>query len=373
MSVAKAASPIVRAPCEDMNLPRRRLLHRAAGAAALLALPSVARAQIYPTRPIRLLIPFPPGGSFDAIGRPWADKMKTLLGTVVVENQGGASGTIAATTVVRAQPDGHTLLLAGAGQLGLYAITTSRPLYDPIKDLQPITVVAVTCYAIAVHPSVPVQNLKELAAYAKGIPGKRSDGPDGVGSPNHLTGELFKSLTRADIEHVPYRGAGPAIVDAISGQIPIVIPATNGQLIDLHRTGKLRILAVATPERLSGAPEIPTAAEAGVPGLVTQNLISLVAPARTPKAIVDQIAAGTRTGLADEKLKQTIIQSGLEPPRDGRREAVGRGGEEESVRRAPIVKATAVRRDCGAAQQTASDAPLPADRAGISLKHQPPA
>src|SRR5262249_53287029 len=158
------------------------------------------------------------------------------------------------TTVVRAQPDGYTLLLAGAGQLGLYAITTNRPLYDPNKDLQPITVVAVTCYAIAVHPSVPAQNLKELAAHSKANPRKLSYGTAGVGSPNHLTGELFKSLTGANVVHVPYRGAGPAIVDAISGQIPIVIPAMNGQLIELHRTGKLRILAVATPERLIGAP-----------------------------------------------------------------------------------------------------------------------
>src|SRR4051795_10087210 len=150
-----------------MKFRRRQFLHLAAGAAALPALPHIAEAQAFPTRPIRVLVPFPPGGSFDAIGRPWADKMKSLLGTVVVENQGGASGTIAATTVVRAQPDGYTLLLAGAGQLGMYAITTNRPVYDPVKDFQPITVVAVTCYAIAVHPSVPAQNLRELVAYAK--------------------------------------------------------------------------------------------------------------------------------------------------------------------------------------------------------------
>ena len=328
-----------------MRLPRRKFLRLTAAAAALPAVSRAARAQTYPARPIRLVIPFPPGGSFDAIGRPWADKMKTLLGTVVVENQGGASGTIAATTVVRAQPDGHTLLLAGAGQLGLYAITANRPLYDPVKDLQPITVVAVTCYAIAVHPSLPVQNLKGLAAYAKANPGKLSYGTAGVGSPNHLTGELFKSLTGADVVHVPYRGAGPAIADAISGQIPMVIPATNGQLIELHRTGKLRILAVATPERLLGAPEIPTAIEAGVPNLITQNLLSLVAPAGTPKAIVDQIGAATRTALADEKLQQQFISSGFEPPRDRSPEAVRRWVEEEIARWTPIVKAIGLKLD----------------------------
>jgi tripartite-type tricarboxylate transporter receptor subunit TctC len=328
-----------------MPLARRQILRLAAGGAALAAMPRMVGAQAYPARPIRLLIPFPPGGSFDAIGRPWADKMKTLLGTVVVENQGGAGGAIAAAAVARAQPDGHTLLLAGAGQLGLYKVTSSRPLYDPIRDLQPIVVTAVTCYAIAVHPSVPAQTLAELVTYAKANPGKLSYGTAGVGTPNHLTGELFKALTGAEVVHVPYRGAGPAIADAISGQIPMVIPATNGQLIEFHRTGTLRILAVATPERLIGASEIPTAAEAGVPGLLTQNLISLVAPAGTPKAIVDQIGAATRTGLADEKLQQLFIASGFEPPRDRSPEAVRRWVEEEIARWTPIVKAIGLNRD----------------------------
>jgi tripartite-type tricarboxylate transporter receptor subunit TctC len=328
-----------------MKLPRRTFLHLAAGAAALSARSRVAWAQSFPTRPIRLLVPFPPGGSYDAIARPWADKMKSLLGTVVVENQGGASGTIAATTVARAQPDGHTLLLAGAGSLSLYAITTSRPAYDPIKDFQPITAVAITCYAVVVHSSVPARSLKELVAYAKANPGKLSYGSAGVGSPNHLTGELFRSLTGVDVVHVPYRGGGPAIADAVSGQIPMVIPAVNGQLIEFHRSGRLRILAVATPERLLGAPEIPTAAEAGVPGLITQNLISLVAPAGTPRAIVDQIGAATHQGLADDQLQQQFIASGFEPPRDRSPEAVRRWVAEEIVRWTPIVKAIGLTRD----------------------------
>jgi tripartite-type tricarboxylate transporter receptor subunit TctC len=329
-----------------MKLSRRQFLHLAAAVAALPAVSRIAEAQTYPARPIRLLVPFPPGGSFDAIGRPWADKMKTLLGTVVVENQGGASGTLAAATVARAQPDGYTLLLAGAGQLGLYAITTSRPMYDPIKDLQPITIVAVTCYAIAVHPSVPVQTLKELVDYARANPGKLSYGTAGVGSPNHLTGELFKSLTgTAGIVHVPYRGAGPAIADAISGQIPIVIPAMNAQLIEFHRSEKLRILAVASPDRLLGAPEIPTAIEAGVPGLITQNLISLVAPAGTPKAIVEQIALATHAGLADDKLQQQFIASGFQPARDPSPERVRQWVEDEIARWTPIVKAIGLRLD----------------------------
>ena len=328
-----------------MEFLRRQFLHLAAGAAALPVVSRSARAQAYPSRPIRLLVPFPPGGSYDAIARPWADKMKSLLGTVVVENQGGAGGAIAAMATVRAQPDGYTLLLAGAGILGLYSITASRPQYDPIKDLQPITAVAVTCYAIVVHPSMPSRNLEELVAYAKANPGKLSYGSAGVGTPNHLTGELLRSLTGADLVHIPYRGAGPAIADAISGQVAMVIPAVNGQLIELHRSGKLRILAVATPERLLGAPEIPTGVEAGVPGLVTQNILSLVAPTGTPRAIVEQIGAATHKGLADDKLQQQFIASGFEPPRDRSPEAVRRWVGEEIAKWTPIVKAIGLSRD----------------------------
>jgi tripartite-type tricarboxylate transporter receptor subunit TctC len=322
-----------------MKLPRRTFLRLTAGAYALPAVSRVVRAQTYPTRPIRLIIPFPPGGSYDAIGRPWADKMKGLLGTVVVENQGGASGTLGAAMVARAQPDGHTLLLAGSGQLGVYKVMANRPTYDPIKDLRPITVAAVTCYAIAVHPAVPVSNLSELVAYAKNNPGKLSFGSAGAGGMNHLAGELFKNLTKADIQHVPYRGAGPAIADAISGQIPIVVPATNGQLIEFHRTGKLRVLAVASHQRLIGAPEIPTGIEAGVPGWIVQNYIALVAPAGTPETMVERLNEATRTAFADDKLQQQFIASGFEPPPDRSPDVVRRWVNEEIARWTPIVKA----------------------------------
>jgi tripartite-type tricarboxylate transporter receptor subunit TctC len=322
-----------------MKLPRRQFLYLVAGASVLPALPRVARAQTYPTRPIRLIIPFPPGGSYDAIGRPWADRMKASLGTVVVENQGGASGTLGAAAVARSQPDGHTLLLAGSGQLGVYKVMANRPTYDPIKDLRPITVAAVTCYAIAVHPSVPARNLVELVAYAKTNPGKLSFGSAGAGGMNHLSGELFKTLTKTDIQHVPYRGAGPAIADALSGQIPIVVPATNGQLIEFHRSGKLRVLAVASPQRLIGAPEIPTGIEAGVPGWIVQNYIALVAPTGTPETIVERLHETTRMAFADEKLQQQFIASGFEPPSDRSPDAVRRWVDEEIARWSPIVKA----------------------------------
>src|SRR5258706_11086248 len=179
-----------------MTLPRRRFLHLAVGAAALPVVSRVARAQAYPTRPIRLVIPFPPGGAFDAVGRPFAEKMKPLLGTVVVENIGGGGASIGAAAVARARPDGYTLLLGGTLPHINEALLKSRPLYDPVKDLDPIAGVAANCLCVAVNPSVPAQTLKELIAYAKANPGKLSYGHAGVGSIQHLAGEFFNSLAR---------------------------------------------------------------------------------------------------------------------------------------------------------------------------------
>jgi tripartite-type tricarboxylate transporter receptor subunit TctC len=174
-----------------MKLPRRNFLHLAAGAAALPLLSRIAWAQAYPSRPIRLVIPFPPGGGYDAVGRPWAEKMKPLLGTVVAENLGGGGGSVGAAAVARARPDGYTLLLGGTLPHVNEALLKTRPLYDPVKDLDPIAGVAANVLCIAVHPSVPVRTLKELIAFAKANRGKLSYGHAGVGSIQHLTGELF--------------------------------------------------------------------------------------------------------------------------------------------------------------------------------------
>src|SRR3954463_14235842 len=178
-----------------MKIARRTFLRMAAGSAVLPALQRIANAQAYPSRPIRLVVPFPPGGAFDAVGRPWADKIKPLLGTVVIENIGGGGASLGAAAVARAQPDGYTILLGGTQTHVNEALLKSRPLYDPVKDLDPIASVAAYFLGIAVHPTVPAQNIGELIAYAKANPGKLSYGHSGVGSIQHLTGELFKSLT----------------------------------------------------------------------------------------------------------------------------------------------------------------------------------
>src|SRR5262245_52709243 len=276
---------------------RRDVLLGLLAAAALAPLRALAQAK-YPERPIRLVIPFPPGGVYDAIGRPWADKMKSLLGTVVVENQGGAGGSIGAAAVARAPADGYTLLLGGGGSQIINPIAATRPLYDPNKDFEPIALIAITGLAVAVHPSQPLQTLKQLIDYAKANPGKLSYGSAGVGSFNHLTGELFKSLAGTpDLVHIPYKGAGAALTDAVSGHIPVVIPNVTGQVIELNRSGRLRILAVTTPTRLAALPDVPTAIEAGLGGMVARNFLALFAPAGTPQPIVAQIGQATRTAL----------------------------------------------------------------------------
>jgi tripartite-type tricarboxylate transporter receptor subunit TctC len=327
---------------------RRDLL--ALGIAALSLrwlLPRPARAQAkYPDRPIRLVIPFPPGGGYDAVGRPWAEKMKSVLGTVVVENQGGGGSSLGAAAVARARPDGYTILLGGSSTHVTEALLKSRPLYDPLKELEPISNVVVSPLALAINPAVPARTLKEFIDYAKANPSKLSYGHAGVGSMNHLTGELLKSLAGLpDLVHVPYRGSGPATADAISGQVAMATPAVTSALLELHRTGKLRILAVTSPTRLIAAPEIPTAVEAGLPGMISQQSIGLLAPAGTANSIIEQISRATQTALAEPAYRQMLIESGFEPDSDSTPEKFRRLLEEEIVRWAPIVKAMGLKLD----------------------------
>jgi tripartite-type tricarboxylate transporter receptor subunit TctC len=311
----------------------------AALAARLLTLqPALAQSK-YPDRPIRLVIPFPPGGGYDAVGRPWAERMKSVLGTVVVENQGGGGSSLGAAAVARARPDGYTILLGGSSTHITEAILKRRPLYDPLKELEPISNVVVAAFALAINPAVPARTLREFIDYAKANPGKLSYGHAGVGSLNHLTGELLKSLAGTDIVHVPYRGSGPATADTM------VTPAVTGPLLEFNRTGKLRILAVTSPARLIAAPDIPTAVEAGLPGMISQQLIGLFAPSGTPKAIIEQIWQATRTVIAEPAYQQMLIESGFEPDVDSTPEKFRRFIEEDIARWSPLVKAIGLKLD----------------------------
>jgi tripartite-type tricarboxylate transporter receptor subunit TctC len=295
----------------------RILLHLAAGTVALPAVSRIAKAQAYPSRPIRLVVPFPPGGAFDAMARPWADKIKPLLGTVFIDNIGGAGGSLGAASVAHAMPDGYTLLLGGSSIHTTETLLKSRPLYNPARDFDPIMCLAVGRLAIAVHSSVPATTLKELISYAKANPGKLSYGHTGVGSLNHLAGELFKSLVGIpDLTPVPYRGAGPLLADLISGHVPIGIVAVTGQNLGIHRIGNIRILAVTSPQPLIAAPEVPTAAQAGFPGLTNESSYGLLAPARTPKLIIEQIAKATRGLLTSPDYQKMLIDIGFDATPD---------------------------------------------------------
>jgi tripartite-type tricarboxylate transporter receptor subunit TctC len=302
--------------------------------------PFSARAQSrYPERPIRLVIPFTTGGVNDAVGRPWADKMKSLLGTVIVENIGGAGGGLGAAAVARARPDGYTILLGGMGSQVIVGVATNRANYDPINDFEPIAILGVTALTIAVHPSVPATTLRELIDYAKANPGKLSFGSSGAGAMTHLTGELFKSLAGLpDIVHVPYRGGGPLIGDLVSGHIPIIAQSVTGNMIELHETGKVRMLCVTSPNRLTAYPSIPTAVEAGLPNMIAQSFIGLFAPARTPKEIIDRIAEATRAAMADRQFQQAFVASGFDPFLDSTPEKTRRFVEDEVSRWTPIIK-----------------------------------
>jgi tripartite-type tricarboxylate transporter receptor subunit TctC len=266
----------------------------------------------YPDRPIRLVIPFVPGGIPDVVGRQWAHAMQALLGPVVVENKPGGSGIVGTASVAQAQPDGYTILLGATGPLIVNSLAASHPPYDPTRDFAPIAILVVAPVGIVVNPSLPARTLKDVADYAKQNPGKLSYGSAGVGTINHLTGELFKLQTGTDdIVHVPYRGSGQSIGDLVSGQILMAIVGVTGQVLGLHQAGKLKMLAVTTPTRMTAAPDIPTAVEQGLPDMIAQAFFGLFAPAGTPDAIVDQISAATRTAMADDGFRDKLIASGF--------------------------------------------------------------
>jgi tripartite-type tricarboxylate transporter receptor subunit TctC len=318
---------------------RRRFLQLVSCAVALAAPSRMARAQSYPARPIRLVVPFPPGGAFDAVGRPLADRLKLLLGTLVIENIGGGGSSLGAAAVARARPDGYSILLGGTQTHVNEALLKSRPLYDPVKDLDPIAGVAANVLCIAVHPTVPARTLKELIAHAKANPGTLSYGHSGVGSIQHLTGELFKSLTGTpELAQVPYRGTGPVITDLIGGQIPVGIPGVTRQVIELHQSDKIRVLAVTGPTRLTAAPELPTAAELGFAGLTVTGSIGLLAPAGTPIGIIEQIAQATRTAVAEPAFRQLLINAGIEPTLDSNPEKFRQSLAADVALWTPVVK-----------------------------------
>ncbi|MBI4193964.1 MAG: tripartite tricarboxylate transporter substrate binding protein [Betaproteobacteria bacterium] len=316
----------------------------AAAACALAPLGAYAQSQ-YPTRPIRLVVPFPPGGVMDTIGRFWAEQVGPSLGTIIVDNRGGAGGVIGAGEVARARPDGYTILIGNTSTQVLNPAVMRRPPYDPVKEFVTVDMIALSATSIMVHPSMPVRNLKELISYARANPGKLSYGSAGAGTVTNLAGEMFKQRAGGlDIVHVPYKGVGLATADLVGGYIPMMTPNVTAQLLSLHRSGKVRILAVNAPTRLKAAPNIPAAVEI-LPDMVAQLFSGIFAPAGTPKAIVDRLSQVTRKALADEGFQKTLIQSGFEPVLDSSPEKAQRFVDQEHDRLLPLIKATGFKID----------------------------
>lgn len=317
----------------------------AVSAVTLSPLSALAQAK-YPDRPIKLLIPFSAGGVTDIVGRHWAERMKTTLGTFYVENQGGGSGTIAAGEVARATPDGYTIMLGNSSVMVLNPMTSSHLSYNPAKDFAPVSIICVASVALVVHASVPAKTLKEFVAYAKANPGKLSYGSAGTGTMTQLAAEQFKQAAGlSDLVHVPYKGAGPGLADLVSGHIPVMTPNITSQVLEFHKAGKIRILAVFGSERLKGAPDIPTAIEEGYPNQIGQLFVGLFVPSATPKAIVNQIADASHKVMLDPAFDKILVASGLEPVTDSTPDKARDYLIGETNRWGPIVKAIGLKLD----------------------------
>ena len=310
-------------------------------ACALAALAiSAANAEVYPSKPVRMIVAYPPGGGTDIVGRMVAQKLGEALGQpVVVENRGGASGNIGTELAARAVPDGYTVLMGNVAPNAINVSLFRNLPYDPVADFAPVTLVASTPNILVVHPTTPARTVKEVIALAKAKPGALNFASAGVGSSSHLAGELFRILAGADIVHVPYKGAGPAMVDVLSGQVQLYF-ATMPAAMPHVKSGKLAPVAVTSARRSQALPGLPTIAESGVSGYEASTWYGLLAPARTPGAAVARLHQGVVKILADAAVREKLADQGFEPVGDS-------PGEFAAYIKSEIAKWGKVIRDAG--------------------------
>ena len=291
-----------------MKLPRRTFLHLAAGAAALPSVSRVAWAQSYPTRPVRILVGFAAGQAIDIIVRIVAQSLSDQLGQqFVIENRPGAGGNLAAEVVVRSPPDGYTLLAVGMNNM-INATLYERLNFNFIRDIAPVASILRAPQVMLVNPSVAARTLPEFITYAKANPGKINMASAGIGSPTHLSGELFKMMTGLNMLHVPYRGSPAALTDLIAGQVQVMFDNVASS-IEHIRIGRLRALAVTTTTRWEGLPDIPTVSDV-VPGFETGGMAGIGAPKGTPPEIVEKLNKGINSAIADVKVKTRLVELG---------------------------------------------------------------
>ena len=315
-----------------------RLLATLVLAATALPLMPMAHADTFPDKPIVLVIPFPPGGPTDAMARTLAAEMKDRLGQpMIVENRAGAGGNIGAEYVARATPDGQTLLFGTSGPLAINASLYRKINYDPVKSFAPVIQVGHLPNILVVNPAVPAKNVKELIAYAKANPGKLSYASSGNGASSHLAGVLFNASAGIDLQHIPYKGTGPALNDLLGGQVSMSFTDVLTAL-PYVKTGKLRALGVTTTERSQALPDVPTVAEQGVPGYDVSVFFGIVAPAGTPPDRVAKLNQAFVEVLDTPKGKQLFASQGLEPAPSSTPQQLGKFIQAQVTKWAGVVK-----------------------------------
>ncbi len=272
-----------------------------------------AVAQPYPAKPIRMIVGYPPGGGTDIVGRMMAQKFSENFGhTVIVDNRWGATGNIGTELAARATPDGYTLLMGNVAPNAINVSLFKKIAFDPVNDFAPVSLVALTPNMLVVHPSVPVKNIKDLIALAKAKPGAYNYASAGIGSSSHLAGALFGILTGTNIVHVPYKGGGPAMVDVLAGQMQLYFGTMPGVMPHV-KSGKLRPVAVTSDKRSQTLPEFPTIAESGVTGYEAATWYGLLAPAQTPRAIVERLHREVVKILGVAEMRERLVAQGFEP------------------------------------------------------------
>jgi tripartite-type tricarboxylate transporter receptor subunit TctC len=295
-----------------MKLPRRQFLHLAAGAAALPAVSRVAWAQAYPTRPVRVIVPYAPGGPTDILARLIAQKLSEHFGKqFYVENIGGAGGNVGMGQGAKAAPDGYTMLVAGTPMV-INPTLYERVPFDPYKDFDPVTLAVTSPDMLSVNPSLPVQSVKDLVALIKAHPGKYNFASPGTGTPGHLVGELFRLSLGLDLVHIPFNSAGLAIGSTVAGHTPIAF-TTPPPVVPQVKEGKLRALAVASKTRLQALPDVPTMAEAGYPDIEGEAWFAVIVPARTPKEIIALLHGEIVKIIALPDMKERMATLGFVP------------------------------------------------------------
>ena len=323
---------------------RRAVLAAAIAAAALAAVPATAQTGDYPTKPIRVVVTFPPGGSTDAVIRLIQPRVAERLGQpIVVDNRPGAGGNIGLTVVAQAPGDGYTIGVGAAGALAVNPSLYAKMPFDPLKDLQPVAMLAAIPFVLIGQPGLPAKSLKELIAYAKANPGKVTVGHGGNGTAMHLSAALFGQMSGTELTQVPYKGSGPAALDVLAGNVSLAVVDLPAALPQIE-AGKVVAYAVTSPQRVASLPNVPTMAEAGVPGYDSTGWFGVVAPASTPSSIVRTLNGAINAALTDDAVQASIRKLGVEPVAESR-QAFDDYIRSETRKWADVVKSAGIKLD----------------------------